>query len=97
MSLVLLMESIVWQKLCGRLIQTLTDLLPTERKYSGNVSMLCPARVSIFEDAVDSCGREIALPPKPFTTRWGTWLKGVRNYNINLPFFAEVVLSLIHI
>jgi hypothetical protein len=51
----------------------------------------CPARVQIFEDATDSCGREIALPPKPCTTRWGTWLEAVRYYTINLPFFAQVV------
>jgi hypothetical protein len=74
------MESIVWQKLCGHFIQTLTDLLPTERKVNG-----------VFEDAADSCGREIALPPKPCTTRWGTWLEAVRYYTINLPFFAEVI------
>jgi hypothetical protein len=51
----------------------------------------CPARVQIFENDADCCSREIALPPKPCTTRLGTWLEAVRCYTINLPFFAKVV------
>jgi hypothetical protein len=54
----------------------------------------CPSRVQIFEDAADLEGREIPLPPKPCTTRWGTWLEAVRYYNNYLPFFAEVVIQL---
>lgn len=51
-----------------------------------------PARVQIFKNLEP----DLALPPQPIITRWGTWLKAARYYATNYEKILNIITALDH-
>lgn len=54
------------------------------------VFLKAPSRVAIFKDIAP----QVALPPQPITTRWGTWIEAVCYYANNLEMIRNVLDAL---
>lgn len=76
-------------RICGTIrsnFKTIDRLIATGKK----VFLKAPARINYLRRKFPN----LPLPPKPITTRWGTWLEAVSYYSDNFNEFKTVVMGL---
>lgn len=76
-----------------RVAEEVRSLFPDVDQLISNgkkIFLKSPSRIQIFKDLVP----DLALPPQPVLTRWGTWISAAIYYANNLTAFKEIVNSL---
>ena len=76
-----------------RIAEHVRGLFPSIDKLVSNgkkIFLKAPSRCVAFKEIAP----ELALPPQPILTRWGTWISAVLYYTSNLDKFEEVIESL---
>lgn len=72
-----------------RVCEQIRDLYTNVDRLISNVKKVflkAPSRIQIFKNLEP----DLALPPQPITTRWGTWLNAVNYYAINFEKIVQV-------
>jgi len=76
-----------------RLVEYIRQYYQNIDNWVGNLKKIfikAPSRVQIFKEVAP----DLALPPKPVITRWGTWISTVNYSNENLTYLEDILRHL---